>query len=304
MLNLLAQNNSTGLPLGKIVIYGIVGVLFFSSIIKNVIKENKKKAARRNRDSGQTSESAVRPSLDEIAARRRQQLQAMAAQRRGGSAPPASPPNAGSPNPANLSMAERIAQARVKQQGQSRPAANAGNRPGAAPASPPPQAGRESVRQQRAEALRRQMAQREQQRREAMAERQRQIAQAKAQRKAQKQQQRAAAQRRPAKQLPPRPAPRSPITHGIGDTPPHEDVHRMVSDAEAPEPSTKRRHASASVEAERLLAVNRSGGKKRQGALLDFGKLSRADLRRAFIFKEVLDRPVSERDPLAHTQGP
>ena len=33
--------------------------------------------------------------------------------------------------------------------------------------------------------------------------------------------------------------------------------------------------------------------------LIDFARLSRKDLQRAFVLKEVLDRPVAERDPLA-----
>jgi hypothetical protein len=40
----------------------------------------------------------------------------------------------------------------------------------------------------------------------------------------------------------------------------------------------------------------------RRGTTLNFDKLSKSDLKRAFILKEVLDRPVSERDPLTDLQ--
>lgn len=307
MLTLLAQNNSTGLPLGKVVIYGIVAVLFFSSIIKNALKEKKKKSRRaeaghREADGAGGAEAGGRPSLDEIAARRRQQLQAMADQRRGQAAPTQAVvgrDGGGGGGGRNLSMAERIAQARAQPPSTDR----GGSR------SPSPRSGSTGVKgqnlkqQHRDRALKQQMAQREQLRRDAVAQRQRDIQQANARR------QRAQAQARPTSPSAPPPVqpiqrPTSaPITHGIGDGP-HGEVHRMVTNADAPAKRKKGRHLSASAEAQRRVAAEDPQHQKAAATLLDFDKLTRADLRRAFIFKEVLDRPLSERDPLAQFNPP
>lgn len=287
----LAQPTGQGISLWNVVVYGVIGVIFVSTMIKNVINENKKKA-RRNAASGNASQGGG-ASLDEIAARRRAQLQEVARQRGAGANRPSQASGvSGGGDGANLSMADRIARARAAQQG--KPQARSGNPlpsenvPTRRPAQANPATGA-SARQQRAEALRQQMMQRQQQQREALAARQRQVQQAKAQRSAQPARPQPAAPRRP---LPPVQTP-----HPIS-TKPHEDVHRMVTDAAAPE-SASRRHGSASVEAKRAEKVEVAKRQRRSKSLLDFGKLSNADLRRAFVLKEVLDRPIAERDPMA-----
>lgn len=276
----LAQGTGQGFSLWNVVVYGIIGVIFVSTMIKNVINESKKKS-RRNAPGnapGNTAQSSGGASLDDIAARRRAQLQEMARQR-----------SAGGNDSSNLSMAERIARARATQQG--KPQARSGNPlpsenapPRRAPQANPAPTGA-SARQQRAEALRQKMMQRQQQQREALAARQRQVQQAKAQRSAQPARPQPTARPTPQAAAPRRPLPPVQTPHPISAEP-HKEVHRMVEDVSEFEVGSKRRR--------RELAARRANPQ-----LIDFSRLSKADLRRAFILKEVLDRPVSERDPLA-----
>ncbi|MEM9418641.1 MAG: hypothetical protein AAGA25_06225 [Planctomycetota bacterium] len=284
---LIAQGSGSGsgFSLVQVLVSGIIGVIFVSTLIKNAIKESQKNKGQQGLPPGM-AEDGGGPSLEEIKARRRAQLQEMSQQRGGRQAPPSSA-NAGD---ANLSMAERIARARAAQRGQPpQPQARAGNPLPSevspqrrADPRPAPAARGAQAQQQRAEALRSRELQRQQQRREALAARQRQIEQAKAQRTQTSRQQPArpqpaTTQRRP---LPPVQTPHPKKIQ------PHEGVHRMVEDAAVQEVGSARR--------EKELAQQDASSQ-----LINFNKLSKKDLRRAFILKEVLDRPVVERDPLA-----
>lgn len=290
----LAQGTGSTVSLVQVLVYALFGVIFVSTMVKNIIKENKKKA-RRKQASGEAQPGGG-ASLDEIAARRRAQLQEMARQRGGGKVGGHSGGSSGGrpealvgDDTANLSMAERIARARAANQRQTPRSglAQASQAPPARPSVAPQVAGA-SAREQRAAAMRQRAMQREQQRREALAARQRQTQQARTP-------QRPAPPAQPAR----RPLPPVQTPHPVS-VQPHAEVHRMVADAQ-PEVSKKssRRHHSASIEAERAIQVDR-GGAGASKTLLNFGKLSQADLRRAFILKEVLDRPLAERDALAH----
>ncbi|MEM9916307.1 MAG: hypothetical protein AAF911_15235 [Planctomycetota bacterium] len=288
----LAQTGQgTGVSLVQVLIYGVIGVIFVSTMIKNVINESKKKA-RRNQSPNAASNEGV--SLDDIAARRRAQLQEMARQRNAGRGPAGQAPTgrpgaasggasgAGGGGEANLSMAERIARARAAQQqqrGQARagtplPSERSATRQPPRSATPAPTGA--SARQQRAQALRQKMQQRQQQQRDALAARQRQIQQARAQRSAPTGQPQAAPTRRP---LPPVQTPHP------AKVEPHQEVHRMVEDVAVQEVGSSRRKKELAA-------------KNAKPQLIDFARLSRKDLQRAFVLKEVLDRPVAERDPL------
>ncbi len=288
----LAQGSGSTVSLVQVLIYALFGVIFVSTMIKNIIKENKKKA-RQKQASGDAQQGggASGASLDEIAARRRAQLQEMARQRGGGSSGRRPEALVGD-DTANLSMADRIARARAANQRPPQPRGGLGQTNPASPARPgvAPQATGAAAREQRAAAMRQRAMQREQQRREALAARQRTIQQARTPQRSAQQAQGAPTARRP---LPPVQTP-----HPVS-VEPHDQVHRMVTDAQPQVTKTSRRQGSASIEAERVLKVDR-GGPGASKTLLNFGKLSRADLRRAVILKEVLDRPLAERDALAH----
>ena len=136
--------------------------------------------------------------------------------------------------------------------------------------------------------MRRQLEERRKQQREAMARKQKQAQQAKAQRaqsKGQNRQQRQATARqsgtRRPQSSPQRPAPTPVQPHAIG-VPEHEEVHRMVPDS----------------------PIASSRPSRRTGAVsLNFSKLSKDDLRRAFMLKVVLNKPVSVQDPLEEVGG-
>jgi len=279
----------------EVVIYGVAAMLFVGSMITNAKKDkDKKEKGRPRRANLDVGSSQGRPSLDEIAARRRQQLQELARQRRGGSSPPTQVRAAA--DSGNLSMADRIARARARQQGSPQPASSgltsAGSNaplPSAASSHPAARstqtpAARNTARQERTESLRQRFEQRQQQQREALARRQQQTQQAKAQRAQAKAQSRA--QRAPTPKItraaPQSQRPAAAPEHGITDASPHKDVHRMVHNA----PEQRFEHA------------DRHQAKK-TAPLLNFKRLSKTDLRRAFILKEVLNKPVAEQDPLA-----
>ncbi|MEM6854254.1 MAG: hypothetical protein AAF593_07580 [Planctomycetota bacterium] len=257
-------------------------LVVFGPIIANVLREvGKGKGPRRDdrsRDSGDGRTSRER--LDDLAARRRAELSAEGQRRRAESG------GAGASSggdPGNMTMAERIARARAAQQ-QQRGQARAGTplpseRPATRqpPRSATPAPTGASARQQRAQALRQKMQQRQQQQRDALAARQRQIQQARAQRSAPAGGPQAAPTRRP---LPPVQTPHP------AKVEPHREVHRMVEDVAVQEVGSSRRKKELAA-------------KNAKPQLIDFARLSRKDLQRAFVLKEVLDRPVAERDPLA-----
>ncbi|MEM1109655.1 MAG: hypothetical protein AAGH99_13300 [Planctomycetota bacterium] len=261
------SGSGSGFPFGQFLVYGVIAVIFVSTMIKNAINEaNKKKRREASRQAGDSPQGGA--SLDEIAARRRAQLQDMARQRGGGrgtSAGPGTAAGAGD-DMANLSMAERIARARAAQQAQTRGApAKPNPRANPLPSERPAPRRPEPTRtQSRADAAR-QRAELQRQQREALARRQRQATQQ--------------AQR----SRPPAPRPVSPPQPAAQ---PKKEVRRTVEDTSALEVGSARR--------QREVAESQNAG-----PLINFRKLSRKDLQRAFILKEILDRPVAERDPLA-----
>lgn len=271
------------------IIWAIIIISVLRAIFSSDPKKKPKNQRPRNRAAADTG-SGGRPSLDEVTRRKRQELQELARQQRGAQASAG-----GDVDPGNMTMAERIARARAKQQYEQR-AAQAGQGRQAAPQSQPlpsaqrqapargPSGGRAGAgpRQERAEALRRKMEARRQQQQQAQARRQQQIQQAKAQRSA------------PARQ--PRPA-TGQVPRGQNLSP-QDQVHRRVSNAD--QSPMKIGSARRQAEAGSPPAVTK---RRANAAGLNFAKLSQADLRRAFILKEVLDRPVAERDPLAGSLG-
>lgn len=274
----------------------IITAVIIISVLRAVLSGDPKKKAKNQRardraaaDSG----SGGRPSLDEVTRRKRQQLQELARQR-GGTQASAGGASGGQADPGNMTMAERIAQARAKQQhaqrvAQAGPARQAPSQglPSQQRQTPARGASGAAAQQQRAEALRQQLEARRLQQQQAKARRQQQIQKAKSQR--------AATSSRSAQ----RPAPASrQAPHGIA-VPEHQEVHRMVTNAEEAPAVTKRSRRQTEI-------ADRGAGDRparRNAGGLNFAKLSVADLRRAFILKEVLDKPVSERDTSAGAIG-
>ena len=265
MFDTLAQSGSGGgSNFITTVVYGIGLLVFVWSIVSNMLG-NKKKAGNKPSPS-----RGRRPSLDDIAERRRTQLQEAARNSAGrGARPQASA--GGSRNAAGsqpMSMADRIAEAKAQQEASRR--AGGGppeqvRRRGSPPTSPQDaERQRAEVQRERQQAEQVQRQRIETQRREQAARQQRQTREA-AERRQQELQRRAAERSRPVS------TPQPTAGHGV-DAPPHPEVHRMV--AETSEPG--RRIASS----------------RRRGL-----SLSRADLRRTIILKEVLDPPVAMRDP-------
>ncbi|MEM7627763.1 MAG: hypothetical protein AAF333_19390 [Planctomycetota bacterium] len=272
----------------------IIWAIIIISVLRAIFSADPKKKSdnqrARNRAAADSG-SGGRPSLDELTRRKREQLQELARQQRGG-APGAAggAPGGGEPDPGNMTMAERIARARAKQQYEQR-AAQAGQSRAAPTSARPQPASRvgNTTQQQRASALQQKMEARRQQQREALARRQQQIQKARAQR---------ATPTRPAQQPPAPPRRPAAVPQGITDAPEHEPVRRTLADAE---PTTKPEDSSRS-----LVDASPHGADqpiRRNAADLSFAKLSNAELRRAFILKEVLDRPVAERDPVADVNG-
>ena len=286
---MLGQSGGSGGGIGfvQIIIFVVVAISIIRTIFTGSVKNpNKKKPSVGGGDSG--------PSLEEIAERRRRQLQEMAKQRGGGST------SAGAGRePGNLTMAERIARARAKQQYEQRSRqmnegvaeraepqrAEAGQpMPSQAQRDPrnPRGAQRPPAGRANGGSLEQRIEQRRREQQQALAKRQEAIAKAKAKRASSSSSSGSSTSRRQPASPPrpvnqplrfPEPAPLPPAAgHAIGEGPEHDEVHRMVDDAS---PTVERRSRKAS---------------------LDFGKISRNDLKRAFILKEVLDRPVSERD--------
>lgn len=272
----------------------IITAVIIISVLRAVLSGDPKKKAKNQRARDRAavdSASGGRPSLDEVTRRKRQQLQELARQR-GGTQASADGASGGQADPGNMTMAERIAQARAKQQhaapaGPARQAPSQGL-PSQQRQAPARGASGAPAQQQRAEALRQQLEARRLQQQQAKARRQLQIQKAKAQRPA------------PGNAAPPRrqaPASRQ-VPHGIA-TPEHQEVHRMVTNAEEAPAVTKRSRRQTEI-------ADRGAGDRpahRNAGGLNFAKLSVADLRRAFILKEVLDKPVSERDTSAGAIG-
>ncbi|MFI4862402.1 MAG: hypothetical protein ACIAXF_17185 [Phycisphaerales bacterium JB063] len=219
-----------------------------------------------NESKAKREKSGNRPDYEELAARRRAELQQQAQQRG-----PATL-QATQRDPSSMSMAERIEMARQRAQQQQ---------------------GGQGV-DPRAEALRRQqqeaMRQRQQQE---QAARQQRLQQEQARRQQQQQQQQRARQQQQQQQqtLKQQRAAAKRTQQGIRQR--DERLHRASHERVHKTP--KRDQAVRKLEA--ALAPGRRP--KRKGALLDFGKLNRRSLRQAMILKEVLDKPVALRDPVA-----
>lgn len=269
-----------------VIIAGVVGWSIVSSIVSYLKKQ---RALGRGDSIGEASPPEA-SEADEAAARRREELRQLAQGRMQAGARPAPPTQA---EPTNLSMAERIARARAKEQYQARVEAMRQGSP-APPEQTQPQtaepssrrggrarvaerqARREAETAARREAELREVARREAAHREAARRRAEIDAQAERQRRAQQQ-----AQRRPAQ----RPQPTTPL-------PPPQPT--------TPRPRTHVEHSQARdddrIARQTLLGtmpaseVSRGAGGRGTAALLR-GR----SLREAFILKEVLDKPVALR---------
>lgn len=278
----------------EVIIYGIGAVIFVGSMISSSLSKNKKKGGgAKRRPRGGRADSGGRPSMDDLAAKRRRELQQKAQQRRqGGGSPPSRPgsPGGPTPDPSNMTMAERIARARAKQQYEQR----AQGQPRRGPSLPSPDEVEAERQRRQAAALQRRDQEAALARQEQRVRAQREADEARRQQAARQQAARQQAARRAKPSRPARPAAPRP-GHGI-NVPDHEEVHRLLEDASPPAGATEVGIAEIGSGRKR-----RRRGKSSRSSLIDFDRLSRADLRRALILKEVLDKPVALRD--ASSQG-
>ncbi len=237
----------------------LVGATVIGSWIGNI---KKNQAEQRKRDEGPGALE-----LEEMAARRREQLKQASRQRV--QANPSAGGAAGEPG--NMTMAERIARARAKAQYEQR-TQEAGRPQQASQPQVPNEAQRRALAQRQAELDRRRQA-------AANQAQQQQRAQQQAQRRAQQQarqraqahaQAQAQARRRGTLLHDPAPVPE----------PTASTTRRLVTDT----PAKRRKPATSPV----LVPA--------AGDVIPQGPLSRADLRRAIILKEILDKPIALRE--------
>lgn len=247
----------------------VMAAVMLGSALSNL---KKKSQEQRKRDEGDSVQD-----LEQMAARRREELRqatrspAQATMRPGG--------QSGGAEPGNLTMAERIARARAKAQYEQR--AQAGAQRGQ-PAMPqePNEAQRRALAQRRAEIERRQQAANAQQQAQ---QRARQQAQQQARLKAQQQAQaRARAQAQAHARAQAQARQRGTLLHEqvVTPEPTESTTRRLVTDAT----TSKRSSPIDSV-------------LRPRGSVIGPGaSISRNDLRKAIIFKEVLGQPVALRD--------
>lgn len=242
----------------------LVGATMVGSWIGNA---KKKQQEQRKRDEGP---AAVE--LEEMASRRREQLRQASNQR----AQAQNQPRAAGGEPGNMTMAERIARARAKAQYEQR-AQSKGRPAQVSQPQVPNEAQRRVLAQRQAELERRRQAAQAQQQAQQQAKQQQ--AQRRAQQHARQQQARA---------------------HAQAQTQARRSGRLVHEPSPVPEPTTS---------TTRRLVPERSSRRvtrKPEPVLIPadsspipHGPLSRADLRRAIILKEVLDKPLALRD----TQG-
>jgi len=243
----------------------LVGATVVGSWIGNIKKQQQE---QRKRDEGPGALE-----LAEMAARRREQLRQASRQRT-----QANTSGGGlTGEPGNLTMAERIARARAKAQYEQR-TQDAGQRAEA------------SQRQVPNEAQRRVLAQRQ-----AELEHRRQAASSQAQQRSQHQAQQQA-QRRGSQQARQRATQQRAQAHAQAQARARRSGRLIHAPSAAPEPTTSTTH--------RLVTDSPTKRKPTAQPVLvpvtddtiPRGPLSRADLRRAVILKEILDKPIALRD--------
>ncbi len=322
---LLAQAASTQ----DIITWAIIIILVCGGAVFNWIKKQIEESNRRSGKGGGSGDRDVqggatgrggsgerggRPSLDEVTARRREQLRELSRQReadggRAAGAGGAARAGVGQDEPSNLTMAERIARARAKQQYEQRRGGGGGGgtsegqRPAArTPQRPEPAADdaasaeRDRLLRQADEAREQELAAARARQRVADLERQREAARQRVRQPAQGQRGNAPRPRPGVGQ--PRPAPR-PQPQAQRPQPPRarspRPIPTPVADRRVTEPVAPTQAEVGATEvglAGAGTVRQRSTGK----SLIDFKKLSRSDLRRIIILKEVFDKPIALRE--------
>jgi len=239
----------------------LVGATVIGSWIGNI---KKNQSEQRKRDEGPGALE-----IEEMAARRREQLKQASRQR--AQANPS--PGGAADEPGNMTMAERIARARAKAQYEQR-AQNTGRQADVSQPQVPNEAQRRALAQRQAEAERRQQAAAQaQQRAQHQAQQQsRQQAQQRARQQRAQAHARAQAQARRRGTLLHEP---SPVPEQTSST-----TRRLVPS----KPDKRRKPARQPVPVPIADDV------------IPRGPLSRADLRRAIILKEILDKPIALRE--------
>ncbi len=234
----------------------LVGATMVGSWISN-IKKNQQKQRKRDEGPGALE-------LQEMATRRREQLRQASAQR----PQTQNQPGSAASGPGNMTMAERIARARAKAQYEQRDQGTARPTQASQP-QVPNEAQRRVLAQRQAELDRRRQAAQAQQQAQQQAQRRAQQRTRQQRAKAHAQAQAQARQRGRLIHAP-SPAP-EPTTSTVRRIVPERSSRRVKR---APEP------VLVPVESDTILR----------------GPLSRTDLRRAIILKEILDQPIALRD--------
>ena len=334
---LLAQAASTQ----DLITWAIIIILVCGGAVFNWIKKQIEESNRRSGKGGGSAgrgprggaagregggERGGRPSLDEVTARRREQLRELSRQRERGTGASVGAGGAGGTEragvgqeePSNLTMAERIARARAKQQYEQRRGGSGaggasegrpeGQRPAArAPQRPEPAADdaasaeRDRLLRQADEAREQELAAARARQRVADLERQREAARRRTPQPAQGQRGNASRPRPGAGQ--PRPTPR-PQPQPQRPQPQRPQPPRARSPRPIPTPVADRRVTEPVEPTQAEVGVTEVGlagaGTVRQRSsgksLVDFNKLSRSDLRRIIILKEVFDKPIALRE--------
>ncbi|MEX1015654.1 MAG: hypothetical protein WDZ31_02825 [Phycisphaeraceae bacterium] len=263
-----------------IIIYGIAAIILVGSWVANLLRKQAEERQERERIAG-GGKAASKPSLDELAARRREELRELARQRGEVKAGPVDRPGAG--EPVNLSMAERIARARAKAQYEERAARmGGGGRAAPSPAKPTPapapaRTGPSSTTRDPSGMTEMERArQRDLQRRQAEARKRQE-----AERRAHAEQQRRAQQRELERQRA------------------HQQAEQRQRRAEQEARQRAQQSVGVGGPAVRPAAVQRPSAytikAKRSGGSIPFTTRS---LREAILLREVFDRPLAMRDPL------
>lgn len=270
---------------GELIGLAIALILMVGSGVVNwVRKQREETEARRRQQEGreqrelrtQLPRSEVAPGAGDAVRARREQLRQLALQRQqqGGVPPVAAPAPV---EPTNLSMAERIARARAKEQYARRAEALRKQQAGGGrPAAPASRGGQSAAERERAIAM-------ERARREARARAEAEMAQAQRQRQLQQQAQHAQQEAR-------RRAAAAARKSGAGPQPGtgvqrEQRLRRLVS-----------LPGVAGAAAERAAGVSSARSAVRAPMGVSFG-LDHRSIRQAIVFKEILDRPLALRGP-------
>jgi hypothetical protein len=278
------MQHSLTLTLGGIGSWVVIALLIAPAIGKWIGNAKKQQQDQRRRDEGGGALD-----IDQIAARRREQLRQASRQRsqantsagglsRGISGGASGGVSGGGGSPGNMTMAERIARARAKAQYEQRSQGTAQQARASAP-QVPNEGQRRALAQRQAELDRRRQLladQNQQQARQQTQQRTGQQANQQAQQLARRQRaqahQRAQAQARQ----------RGGLVHEAVATPePGSSVPRRL----VPHKPQKDAHA-----------VSQGGATIQSGGVSFRGQLTRNELRRAIVLKEILDKPIALRD--------